>query len=55
MIFLRDFDRVGSSSGAPLKPLVIHEAGQLCGMFYPDATDMGDGHEDDDEGRRVKV
>ncbi|OQR92604.1 peptidyl-prolyl cis-trans isomerase [Thraustotheca clavata] len=39
MAYLNDFDEVGTSSGLPLKPIIIQNAGQLCGMFLPGATD----------------
>ncbi|KAH9086467.1 hypothetical protein LEN26_020114 [Aphanomyces euteiches] len=51
MIFLKDFDEVGTSSGLPLKPIVIVNAGQLCGKNFADATDMT--QEDEDDGKDI--
>ncbi|KAF0734931.1 hypothetical protein AaE_009109 [Aphanomyces astaci] len=50
LAYLKDFEDVGSSTGLPLKPIAILNAGQLCGMNFADATDMGqDDHDDDDD------
>ncbi|OQR87509.1 peptidyl-prolyl cis-trans isomerase [Achlya hypogyna] len=39
MVYLKDFEDVGTSSGLPLKPIMIQNAGQLCGRFLPGAPD----------------
>ncbi|EQC38514.1 hypothetical protein SDRG_04221 [Saprolegnia diclina VS20] len=47
MVFLKDFDEVGTSSGLPLKPILIQNAGQLCGKDLANAPDVDESHDDE--------
>ena len=40
MVYLKDFQDVGSSSGLPLKPIAIKNCGQLCGHLLSGAFDI---------------